>query len=153
MLIKQQIQTNIYLNHTNNYRMKVDIFNIIFDHLKYKCNYCVIHLFNLFIFYYTQWNVDGRQSYAPPRCPLLAVFCESWQHERQWLSQMRWGQRGWGLEGHPWLPLEWININSAEKNRQEQEVRQNWREKIIYTRMHQWKKMNSGLTLLHSPKK
>lgn len=49
----------------------------------------------------------------PPWCPLPAVFFESWQHEPQWLSQMQWGQREWGLEGRLWPPLEWTNINSV----------------------------------------
>lgn len=64
--------------------------------------------------------VTCEKTALPPWCPLLVVFCESWQHERRWLSQMRWGRRGWGLEGHPWPPLEWTNINSIEKHRQEQ---------------------------------
>lgn len=35
---------------------------------------------------------------------------------------MRWGRREWGLEGHPWPPLEWTNINSIERHGQETET-------------------------------
>lgn len=75
----------------------------------------------------------SREADLPQQCLLLVVFCVSWQHERQWLSQMWLGQRGWGLEDRPWPPLDWTNTNSIDKQRWEQRGKQKQGQKMLNT--------------------
>lgn len=77
--------------------------------------------------YFCDWCVSSCETTVLPlRCLRRVAFCESWQHERQWLSHMQWDRRGWGSEGHPWPPLEWTNTSSIEMRRWE---KRKWRNK------------------------